>query len=105
MSVDHRESKMKVLRHCMLILSINFVVKIHCHDINLLKEYFTTSLLEENREILSQPLTEDIEAIINRNIQGFRHLTGSPNPLVKKRTKRDTSNNEIVQPSGGESEY
>lgn len=104
MSVDHRESKMKVLRHCMLILTINFFVKIHCYDINLLKEYFTTSLLEENREILSQPLTQDIEAIINRKIQGFRHLTGSSPALVKKRTKRDTSNNEIVQPSSGECE-
>jgi len=88
---------MKALRHCMLIFIINFVVIIQCDDINLLKEYFTTSLLEENREILSQPLTQDIEAIINRKIEGFRYLTSDPSPL--KRTKRDTSNNEIVPPN------
>lgn len=83
---------------CMLILVFILFVKVQCDEISLLKEYFTTSLLEENREILSQPLTQDIEDIINQKIAGFKYFIETPRK--KSRIKRDASNNE-VSPSEG----
>lgn len=79
---------------CMLVFILNFIIKIRCDDINLLKEYFTTSLIEENRDILSQPLTQEIEYLINSKIEGFRNLIGSPSTGTR-RTKRDASNNQV----------
>lgn len=93
-SVRLLHSKM-IFQSCMLIFIFNFIVKIHCDEISLLKEYFTTSLIEENRDILSQPLTQEIEDLINHKIEGFRSLIASPLIIGNRRTKRDASNNEI----------
>lgn len=67
-------------------------------DVHLLKDYFTTSLIEENREILSQPLTTEIEELIKQKVDGFMSLMEKPTATDERnhhRSKRDILNNNV----------
>lgn len=70
-----------------LILSIHHVSLSTISDYNYLKDHFMANLIEENREMFSAQLTEDIEKAINSKIEGFLGMTEEP----AKRSRRDTN--------------
>lgn len=58
-------------------------------DLESLKEHFFANLLEENREISSFRLTDDVEREINLKIEGFLEVVGEPSS--RSRVRRDTN--------------
>jgi hypothetical protein len=78
----------------LLILLFQCFQSTYCDDVHLLKDYFTSSLIEENREILSHPLTVEIEQLIQKKVDGFMSLIGKPEEIpVNSRSKREISDN------------
>lgn len=74
-----------------LILSIQHVSLSSISDYNYLKDHFMANLIEENREMFSAQLTEDIEKAINLKIEGFLGMTEEPAETSAKRSRRDTN--------------
>lgn len=73
-----------------LVCGVNNRVAASASDIVQLKNLFIANLLEENREISSSLLTDDIAESINLKIEGFLDVIDAPS----KRSRR--SNNDLV---------
>lgn len=93
-SVFHQPSSTSVLKmnflSFFLALSLTLCVdhvKCTANDIGYLKDHFIASLIEENREISSMQLTNDVEQRINLKVEGFLNVISEP----ATRAQRDTN--------------
>lgn len=96
LSTSHRLAMFVKSFSIILLLLVCRMIK--SDDVHLLKDYFTTSLIEENREILSQPLTTEIEELIKQKVDGFMSLMEKPTATDERnhhRSKRDILNNNV----------
>lgn len=76
----------------LIILIFQCFLPAHSDEVHLLKDYFTSSLIEENREILSHPLTIEIEQLIQKKVDGFMSLIEKTEEIpANSRSKRDVS--------------
>lgn len=68
------------------ILSVGHVRSL-VEDVDRLREHFIASLLEENREVMHQKLTNEIQEAINQKIEAFLMVINEP----KERKRRESN--------------